>query len=529
MEHDAELARLEMKVSKHFNKAKKLSKKCSFWNDAGILIALISNREVLGHPSPLDNAIFPELPPHVFHQMSRQALFASLVLLAKYGQKEDFWSWEAKSQLAIRASDHPQYRIDLTRLKNPCDIWVSVMRANLSLANHRLVMKGKIYDSLFGTGDDTCMFGGSLVGQTTAKSVERYESLKLVSPLAYRFESPSQGPIHRLCNYYGSVTRNPNLKHKLAKILSFGYSLYLLARIHRMQKPEQIATIMSTDAIFVNLFDASIGLPVPTVEEQLLDTDTAQPLFFRAHESVCKLLGLAHLRPDPGIKNEVWGLFKRFVFNPISYAEPLVALPYNCVILQVTDDGCVFFDAIEQLIPSLVADRLLEGGELRKLQGEAFRSHIESIVKSHGINPFRVSKVKREGATIGDVDVGLVKDGYLCLIECKDVAPYPTLLLDEENEMLRSITHRGKGYMGWVNKNIQLQKYFQEPQNLKKLAQEKNFEPTQIKKIIGFIVTNRPVFIYLTPDMFLTSSIPRVMITDELQMLLSERWDKIRL
>jgi len=525
MEHKAELAKLERSISRHFKKAKNVAEQCTFWNDAGILDSLTSNEKVLGHQSPLrDNAVFPKLPPDLFRQMSRQALFAAMVLLARYGEKERFTSWLEKSQISIKISDLPTYRIDLSRLRNPCDVWLSIMRAYLSIANHRLLVKDKIYGDLFEDEGDTRVFGGILVQRVTAQSVDRYEELKKIHPFPYRFESPSQGPIHSLCSYYSDAAQNQNAKHELAKILSFGYSLYLLSRIHRSQKPKQTVTFLSPNAIFNNLFHITIGLPGPTAEEQLLDTDTDQPLYPRAYESVCKLLGLISLRPSTGIEKEIWGLFKRFVFNPMIYQEPLVAVPLNCVILQPTEDGCVFFDDVGKLIPSLVADYLLQSGKLQNFKGEAFRSYIEGVVRSRGLKPFRVSKIKREGTVIGDVDVGFVKDGSLCLVECKDVSPYPAFLLDREHEVLRSITHSDKGYMGWVNRTMKLQQYFSEPENLKKLAKEKNFDPTEVEKVVSFIVSNRPIFTYLTPDMFLTSSIPRVMIIDELEILLSEQW-----
>lgn len=47
--------------------------------------------------------------------------------------------------------------------------------------------------------------------------------------------------------------------------------------------------------------------------------------------------------------------------------------------------------------------------------------------------------MKRNGEIIGDVDVGFMKADCLCLIECKDVAPYPSLLLDKEKEVLRKV------------------------------------------------------------------------------------------
>ncbi|MBE9569248.1 MAG: hypothetical protein IMF11_01360 [Proteobacteria bacterium] len=528
MEHRAELAKLQKEISRHFDRAKELAKRCSFWNDAGILDALVSNDEVSGHKSPLrDNAVFPELPVDLFRQMSRQALFAAIALLARYGKKEDFASWLNKSQMSIKVSDLPTYAIDLSSLKNPCDIWVSLMRGYLALANHRLLTKDRICRKLFGVEGDICTYEGSRVQRLTAESLRRYEWLKTVSPLPYRLEAPSQGPAHRLCSYYGPIAKSQAAKSELCKILSFGYSLYLLSRIHRIQKPNQTLTFLSPAAIFSNLFDVSFGLPGPTDEEQLLGTDTAQPLYHRACQSVRKLLGLPLISPDSVSEQEIRALFRRFVFNPMIYRDPFVTLPYDSVILQATADGCVFFDDVGALIPAFVAEKLLETGKLRNLQGEAFRSQVEKIVRSNDLIPFRVSTVKRNGKIIGDVDVGFVKAGCLCLVECKDVAPYPSLLLDNEKEVLRTVTHREKGYMGWVNRNLEIQKFFAEPQNLLRLARDKHFDPKQIKRILGFIVSNRPVFVYLTPDMFLTGSIPKVMVKEELQILLSEDWHNI--
>jgi len=528
MRNEEKLAELEKEILGHLDKAKKLASRCSFWNDVAILDALISNEEVLGHKSPLrDKAIFPELPSDLFQQTSRQVLFAATALIARYGEIEDFTSWSSRSQTLIKISHIPTFRISLSRLRNPCNIWVSLMRAYLALGNHRLLTKDVICEDLFVNTGGTCLYENSRVRVLTARSVKRYEALKKYSPFSYRFEALSQGQIHSLCKYYGPIAKGQKEKYELSKILSFGYSLYLLARIHRIQKPNQIMTFLSTDAIFANLFDAAIGLPGPTDEEKILGTNTDQPLYYRAQDSVNKLLGLAFLKVDSDIRRKVLELFEIFVFDPMSYKDPFLTLPYNCVILQPTSDGCVFFDDVEKLIPVLVADRLLDTGKLRGLQGEAFRNQIEDIVRSSGYSPFRVSEVKVNDRIIGDVDVGFIKDDCLCLIECKDVVPYPLLLLDNKEDILRTINHRDKGYISWIDKNLKIQEYFSAPQNLTKLGRDKRFDNKLIKKVTGFIVSNRPIFIYLTPDIFLTSSIPKIMIKEELQVLLNEQWDAI--
>jgi len=81
--------------------------------------------------------------------------------------------------------------------------------------------------------------------------------------------------------------------------------------------------------------------------------------------------------------------------------------------------------------------------------------------------------------------------------------------------------------MGWLNTSNDLQKYFQNKFNLKKLAKEKGFDFNQIKGILGIIVTNRPIFIYLTADILLTDIIPKVMIIDEFERFLSSEWYKL--
>lgn len=192
------------------------------------------------------------------------------------------------------------------------------------------------------------------------------------------------------------------------------------------------------------------------------------------------------------------------------------------VILKGSYDGCVIFDDLGPLIPVLVSEQLLGGGKLRQITGEAFRKRVESIVQRRGLHPFRATRVEEAGLQIGDVDVGFLKDGCLCLVECKDVSPYPTASWDKEEEVFRSIRHKKKGYMGWLESSMRLQRHFSKPSNLATLATQKGFDVSQVKAVLGVVVTNRPVFAYLVPDILLTPSIPRVMIVDEFETVLSQ-------
>lgn len=526
MEHKTEINKLEKESSDYIEKARKISKKCSFWNDAGILTALISKQLFARNKSPLrDNNMFPHMSVEFFDQMSRQSVFTAIALIAKYGEREEFDNWAAKSKSPLLPP--PNFSFNFKRAKEACDIWVNVMRANLALAHHRLLMKDKIYDGLFGKDSEIAIFGDSRVGLTTKKSVERFEQLKLVSPLTYRWEAPSQGTLSSLCNFYSKMALGSKEKLELAQVLSFSYALFLLSKIHRSHN-QTIATFMSLNAVVVNMCETSFGLPPPTEEETLLGINTDQPLFFRAYESVSKLLGIIVSPNEMAIGNrDIWNFLRKIVFNPLTDPEPLVSLPSKHVILQATSDACVFFDDIGVMIPALTIEQLLSTGKLRNLQGELFRQYIESITKRHGISPFRVKRVKDENILIGDVDVGFVKNGYLCLVECKDVTPYPSMALDKEQEILRSIQHKNKGYMGWIEKNLKLQKYFLDSRNLAKLAAEKRFNPNPIKAVLGVVVTNRPVFTYLNQNMLLTPSIPKIMIVDEYAMLLSNEWKNI--
>lgn len=152
---------------------------------------------------------------------------------------------------------------------------------------------------------------------------------------------------------------------------------------------------------------------------------------------------------------------------------------------------------------------------------------MENIVQRQGLRHFRATRVEEDGLQIGDIDVGFVKDGCLCLVEGKDVSPYPTASWDKKEETLRSIRHKKKGYMGWLTTSMKLHKHFSEPSNLAELAAEKRFNASEVKAVLAVVVTNRPVFIYLVPEIFLTSSIPRVMIVEEFEILLSQRWHDV--
>jgi len=78
MEHTADLSELEQDIHRNLEEAIHLSSRCSFWNDAGTLIAFMSNDEVKRVPLPLrDRRIFPGMPVDVFLAMSRQALFTT--------------------------------------------------------------------------------------------------------------------------------------------------------------------------------------------------------------------------------------------------------------------------------------------------------------------------------------------------------------------------------------------------------------------------------------------------------------------
>lgn len=526
MEHKTEMDKLEKEFSDYVEKARKISKKCSFWNDAGVLTALISQQLFARNKSPLrDNNIFPHMSAAFFDQMSRQSVFTAIALIAKYGEREEFDNWAAKSKSPLLPPTN--FSFNFKRAKEACDIWVNIMRANLSLAHHRLLMKDKIYGRLFGKERETGIFGDSRVGLTTKKSVERFEQLKQVSPLTYRWEAPSQGTLVSLCNFYSKMAKGHKEKLELAQVLSFSYALFLLSKIHRSYN-QAIASLMSLNAVVMNLCETHFGLPPPTEEETLLSINTDQPLFFRAYESVSKLLGIIPSPNETAMENkDVWNLLRKVIYNPLTDPEPLVSLTPKCVILQATSDGCVFFDDVGVMIPVLTTEQLLSTGKFKNLQGELFRQYIERITKRHGISPFRVKRVKDGNILIGDVDIGFVKNGYLCLVECKDITPYPSMALDKEQEILRSIQHKSKGYIGWIEKNFELQKYFSDPRNLLKLAAEKRFNPNQIKVILGVVVTNRPVFTYLNQNMLLTPSIPKIMIVDEYEMLLSNEWKNI--
>jgi len=527
MDHTADLAKLEKDIYDNFGEARRLSSGCSFWNDAGALIAFMSSDEIEKVPSPLrDRRIFPGMSSNVFLAMSRQALFTTLVLIAKYGNHEDFASWSAAHSLPQTVSNLPVYISGLSQSAQAIECWFHVMRALQLLANHRILLKDEIHDDLFGHDSETDKLGHWQVGWVTKQSVERYESLKSIAPLPYRMEAPSQGTLHHLCGFYRGLSLSKSMKQALATALSLGYSLLLLSEIHRIQKPERIATYISADALLANLFDVSIGLPSPTSEELVLGTNTDQPLFFRAYESVSKLLGMLWT-PEAVLEKDANEFLNEFIFDPRIDMLPLVSLGYKQVILRGSQDGCVIFDDLGPLIPVLVAEQLLASGQLRRITGEAFRTYVETIVQRQGLCHFRATRVEEERVQIGDIDVGFVKDGCLCLVECKDVSPYPTASWDKKEEILRSIKHKKKGYMGWLASSMKLQEHFSKSSNLAELAAEKGFNALEVKEVLALVVTNRPIFIYLVPEIFLASSIPRVMIIDEFEILLSQRWHDI--
>jgi hypothetical protein len=344
MGRTADLVKLEKDLYYNLEEAKRLSSGCSFWNDAGILITFMSNDEIKGVTSPLrDRRIFPGMPSDVFLSMSRQALFTTLVLIAKHGNQEGFASWSAAHSLPRTASNLPTYVSRLSKSAQATKCWFHVARALQLLANHRVLLKDEIHDDLFGYDRKTDKLGDWRVGWVTKQSVERYESLKSIAPLAYRMEAPSQGTLHRLCGFYRGLSLRQSMKQALATVISLGYSLFLLLQIHRIQKPEQIATFISVNALLTNLFDVSIGLPSPTSEELVLGTNTDQPLFFRAYESVSKLLGTLW-PPEAAPEKDANEFLNEFIFNPSTDTLPLVSMGYKQVILRGSQDGCVMFD-----------------------------------------------------------------------------------------------------------------------------------------------------------------------------------------
>jgi len=95
---------------------------------------------------------------------------------------------------------------------------------------------------------------------------------------------------------------------------------------------------MSLAAIYRNLCEVSGGILSATKEEELLNTEIDQPLFFRAYESVSKVLNLLESLNKLTFENDVVELLKKYVYDPKLNPDPFVSLPNNHVILKAGSD-----------------------------------------------------------------------------------------------------------------------------------------------------------------------------------------------